>query len=85
MTNQTTVVGTGVVHEAPTEQQQRHAADIKRALLRDIRMKWGKFTEQELSKLKSNDDLVKHVIAKYGLEKALAQRDVDILRAGRDI
>ena len=60
-------------------------AAIKQALLRDIRARWGKLTDRELSDLKSNDDLVRHVVAKYGLEKAEAQHDVDLLRAGRDI
>ena len=57
----------------------------KQALLKDIRVKWGKFTELELSGLKNNDDLVSQIVAKYGLDKAKAQSDVDTLRAGRNI
>ncbi len=67
------------------EQKQGQGADTKQALLKDIRVKWGKFTELELSGLKNNDDLVGQVVAKYGLDKAQAQRDVDALRAGRNI
>jgi hypothetical protein len=85
MTNQPTSAGTGAGSGSPKMQNQAQGGDVKQALLKDIRVKWGKFTEQELSGLKNNDDLVSHVIAKYGLEKAQAQRDVDTLRAGRDI
>jgi len=42
----------------------------------------GKFSEQDLSALKGNDDLVTQVASKYGLEKAQAQRDVDALLKG---
>jgi len=45
----------------------------------------GKFSEQDFSALKGNDDLVNQVVAKYGLEEAQAQRDVDALLKGRDI
>lgn len=57
----------------------------KPTLAADIRVKWSKFTEQEVKDLKSNDDLVNQLVAKYGLEKAVAQRDADTMRAGRDI
>jgi hypothetical protein len=79
MTNQPTNANVGASSGAPK------GADTKQALMKDIRAKWGKFTEQELSGLKNNDDLVGHVVAKYGLDKAQAQRDVDTLRAGRNI
>jgi hypothetical protein len=39
--------------------------------------------EQELSALKNKDDFVTQVVAKYGLEKSQAQRDVDALMKGR--
>jgi hypothetical protein len=45
-------------------------AEIKQAVLREIGAKWGKFSEQDLSALKGNDDLVTQVVAKYGVEKA---------------
>jgi hypothetical protein len=85
MTNQPTGAGIGAGNDSPKMQDQTQGADVKMALLKDIRVKWGKFTEQELTGLKNNDDLVSHVIAKYGLDKAQAQRDVDTLRAGRNI
>jgi hypothetical protein len=43
----------------------------------EIQQKWGKFSSQEIAALKDNDDLVAQVQAKYSLDKAKAQRDVD--------
>jgi hypothetical protein len=87
MTNQPTNAGTGAGTDSPKSQAQAQTqgVDVKQALLKDIRVKWGKFTEQEVSAFKNNDDLVSHVIAKYGMEKSQAQREVDQLRAGRNI
>ena len=60
-------------------------AETKQIVLKEIGSKWGKFSEQDLSALKGNDDLVTQVVAKYGLEKTQAQRDVDALLKGRHI
>jgi hypothetical protein len=60
-------------------------AETKQIVLKEIGAKWGKFSEQDLSALKGNDDLINQVVAKYGLEKAQAQRDVDALLKGRHI
>ncbi len=57
----------------------------KQAVHRDIRAKWDKFSEMELDALKGKDDLVTQVVAKYGQEKSLVQRDVDTLLKGRAI
>jgi hypothetical protein len=38
-----------------------------------------------LPALKGKDDLVNQVVAKYGLERGQAQRDVDALLKGRQI
>jgi hypothetical protein len=57
----------------------------KRIVLDEIRTKWGKFSEQELSALKDNDDLVTQLVAKYSLDRAQAQRDVDAMMKGRHI
>jgi division protein CdvB (Snf7/Vps24/ESCRT-III family) len=61
------------------------AAEAKQIILKEIGTKWSKFSEQELSALKDRDDLVTQVVAKYGLEKSQAQRDVDSLMKGRQI
>jgi division protein CdvB (Snf7/Vps24/ESCRT-III family) len=61
------------------------ATEATQIILKEIGSKWGKFSEQELSALKDRDDLVTQVVAKYGLEKAQAQRDVDALMKDRQI
>ena len=60
-------------------------ADTKQILLKDIGAKWNKFSEQELGALKDKDDLVSQVVAKYSIDKAQAQRDVDSVMKGRQI
>ena len=60
-------------------------ADTKQILLKDIGAEWNKFSEQELGALKSKDELVTQVVAKYSIDKAQAQRDVDAVMKGRQI
>ena len=60
-------------------------AEAKQILLKDISSKWGKFSEQELGALKNKDDLITQVVAKYSIDKAQAQRDVDAVMKGRQI
>jgi len=50
--------------------------------LKEIHARWNKFSDQELSALRSMDDVVMQVQAKYSLDKAQAQRDVDALLKG---
>ena len=57
----------------------------KQIIIKEIRAKWGKFSDDDLSSLKNKDDLVTQRAAKYGLEKSVAQRDVDALMNGRQI
>jgi hypothetical protein len=66
-------------------QKPASAAETRQIVLKEVRAKWGKFSEQDLSALKSKDDLVSQVVAKYSLDKAQAQRDVDALLKGRQI
>jgi hypothetical protein len=61
------------------------SAETKQILLKDIGAKWGKFSEQELGALKNKDDLVTQIVAKYSIDKAQAQRDVDTVMKGRQI
>ncbi len=61
------------------------AAETRQIVLKDIRGKWGKFSEQDLSALTSNDDIVTQLVAKYGFDKAQAQLDVDALMRDRQI
>lgn len=62
-----------------------NSAENKQILLKDIGAKWNKFSEQELGALKNRDDLVTQVVAKYSLDKAQAQKDVDAVMKGRQI
>jgi hypothetical protein len=65
---------------------KRPAANEGRAIiLKEIKAKWSKFEEADLSALKNRDDLVSQVVAKYGQEKANAQKDVDSLLKGRQL
>ena len=61
------------------------AAETRQIVLKEVRAKWSKFSEQDLSALKGKDDLVTQVVAKYSLDNAQAQRDVDALLRGRQI
>jgi hypothetical protein len=62
------------------------AANEGRAIiLKEVKAKWAKFEDADLSALKNRDDLVGQVVAKYGLEKANVQRDVDSLLKGRHL
>ena len=72
---------TGPIGTMASEQ----GANAKKLLLQDIRVKWGKFSEQELDALQSNEDLVDQLVAKYGLAKEAAQRDADAMLKGRNL
>ena len=62
----------------------QNTPDASQMIRKDIQAKWSKFSEQELTSLKNKDELVNHVVAKYGLDKPQALRDVDALFKGRE-
>ena len=64
--------------KSPTPEQ-----NTQRAVMKDICAKWSHFTEQDVAALKGKAELVNQVAAKYGLEQAQAQKDVDALLKGR--
>jgi len=68
---------------APTD--LANFSETKRSILSDIRTTWGKFSEDDLGRLRSNDDLVTEIAARYNIDKAQAQRDVDAMMRGRQI
>lgn len=68
-----------------TARTTKTAAETKETIFNEIRTTWGKFSEEDLSALLGNSDLVTKLAAKYGLEQAQAQRDVDALLKGRQI
>jgi hypothetical protein len=51
----------------------------------EIGTKWSKISAQEVTALKSTDDLVAQVQSKYQLDKAQAQKDVDTFANGRQL
>jgi hypothetical protein len=65
--------------------KQPAANEGRAIILKEIKAKWSKFEEADLSALKNRDDVVSQVVTKYGLEKANAQRDVDSLLKGRHL
>lgn len=71
----------------PTRTQTDFAnfSETKRGILNDIRAKWGKFSEDELGRLSSNDDLVTEIASRYNIDRAQAQGDVDAMLQGRQI
>jgi hypothetical protein len=73
------------VSSTATPVKPEAAAEIRQTVLKEIGAKWGKFSEQDLSGLKTNDDVVTQVAAKYILDKAVAQRDVEAVMKGRQI
>jgi hypothetical protein len=82
MTNATSTAAPISKMAAATPEQ---VAATKQIVLKEIEVKWNKFSKQDLSALKNKEDLVTQVVAKYGLEKVAAQRDVDALLKGRAI
>lgn len=64
-------------HDARPQDSKRNE------VLNDIGSKWSKFSKQELAELKTSDELIDQVVAKYGIEKGAAKRDVDTLMNGR--
>ena len=69
----------------PSSSNPQSTAETRQIVLKEIGVKWNKFSEQDLSAFKNKDDVVTQVVAKYGLDKAQAQRDVDALMKGRHI
>jgi hypothetical protein len=51
----------------------------------EIEKQWSKFTYDEVSALKSKEELVARVQVKYALDKAQAQKDVDAFAKGRQL
>ncbi len=83
MTNMSSTAAPKV--NASPAKSETPTAEMKQTVRNEIRAKWGKFSEQELTDLKGKDDLVTQIAAKYGTEKMQAQRDVDALLKGRQI
>jgi hypothetical protein len=83
MTDQPAIKGTATTSAAAANRMQDNPAAQKRVLRADIGSKWGKFSAQELTELKDNDDLVAQLVAKYGLDRDAALRDAAAIVRGR--
>ena len=68
-----------------TQPESGKALIPTRGMRDDIQKQWGKFTYEDVSALKSKDDLVAQVQNKYALDKAQAQKDVDAFAKGRQL
>jgi len=62
-----------------------NANETTQMVHKDIKAKWDKFTDTELTSLKNKDELITHVMSKYNVEKPNALRDVDAVLKGRQI
>jgi hypothetical protein len=74
---------TATTSAAAANRMQDNPAYQKKLLRADIGSRWGKFSEQELTDLKDNDDLVSQLVTKYGLEKDAASRAAAAVVHGR--
>jgi hypothetical protein len=61
------------------------AAATRQIVLKEVGAMWGKFSEQELSGLEGDDDLVTQIMAKYGAGRGEAYHQVDRLLKGRHV
>ena len=66
-----------------SDQKTNSDAANKAALGKDIRAKWDKFSEIEVGALKSEDDLVTQLVAKYDFDKPKAESEAKALVNGR--
>ena len=55
------------------------------ALLNALASKWRRFTWRELYCLENSDELVAQIVARYGVERVVARREVDVLLDGRTL
>jgi hypothetical protein len=74
---------TNVSEQKINSDMANKAPDAKAALGKDIRAKWDKFSEIEVGAMKSEDDLVTQLVAKYSLDKTLAQTEAKAVVNGR--
>lgn len=77
MTNSTAMKSEATIVTPPAAEESR------KILLKEIGTKWNKFSDQETTAMKSRDDLVTHLVAKYSMEKGQAQHDADAFLKGR--
>jgi hypothetical protein len=69
------------VPDPAAEQKLKRATRQK--LLNEISAKWNQFTSPELDRLKNSDELIRQIVIKTGVDKAVAKRDVEAVLKGR--
>lgn len=74
---------TNISDQKANSDMANEASKVKAALGKDIRTKWDKFSEIEVGAMKSEDDLVTQLVAKYALDKPKAQTEAKTLVNGR--
>jgi hypothetical protein len=57
----------------------------RNALLNAVASKWKRFSRRKLSALKTTDELIALVVAKYGITTNAARRHVELLLDGRSL
>ena len=67
----------------PSSDMVNKTKDAQLTLQKDIRAKWDKFSEIEVGALKSEDDLVTQLVAKYDFDKPKAESEAKALVKGR--
>jgi hypothetical protein len=82
MTNGNDTATSTAFASARTPAQHAYARQL---LLMDIHITWEGLRREELAALKGRDELVTLLVARYGLEKEAAWRDVDALLNGRTL
>ena len=69
---------------SPTTDHDTRPQDSERnEVLNAVAARWNKFSRKELADLRTNDDLVTQLVARYGMDELAAQRAVDALMNGR--
>lgn len=70
---------------SPSSGQPAGSAGQSGGMRGEIASKWSKFSSAEVAALKNKDDLVTHLMNKYSLDRAQAQRDVEAFARGRQL
>jgi hypothetical protein len=71
------------MRNGPSETESLPAHTERDGILNEISTKWSRLSRQELSALETAEDLVDQLVAKYGIEKTAAEREVSTLLRGR--
>ena len=71
--------------DTPTGSRRLTANPHRADVLKEIALRWSRFSTHELAAITTNDQLVHAIMRKCGVGHEPAQRDVDTLMAGRNL